>query len=273
VLTIDWRRATPGLYAVVHEDGGTTGVIDYPNGDEPVLDRGEPIVAAFKAVYPPEVLVYDQPVIGNTITIERAISVGAGWVAIYNEAEGQPGFIIGTAPLQDGLNEAVTVELLQAAITPQLFARLHTDAGPGDDFSFPGPDQPVLYNNRLPRAAAFVTNGGPHALIRDQWAGDDNSLTVAAVVSAVPAWAAIYSDDDGQPGELLGRVWTPAGVNRQIAIPIDSPLEEGVFHLVIYEDLGEPEEFEGPEVDLALKTQANRPIRIPFSVWLPAEDS
>jgi hypothetical protein len=232
----------------------------------PLLLRGEPIVAAFKATYPPEVLVYDQPIIDGAITIERAISDGPGWMADYNEIEGQPGFIIGNAPLEDGLNEQVRVELLEAAITTQLFARLHHDTEPGDAFNFPGQDPPVRFNNRLPRAAAFRTDSGAHVFVSDQRVGDDGALSIDVVVSPVPAWVAIYDDNEGQPGDLLGRAWVPPGINRNVIIETDSPPDPGIAHLALYEDLGQPEEFEGAGVDPLLVNDDNRSIRVPFTI-------
>lgn len=269
-IYIDWRRATPVLYAVLHEDDGQAGILDYPDGDMPILKNGEPVVAAFKATYPPEVLVYDQPVIDGAITIERAISNGPGWVAIYNEAEGQPGLIIGSAPLADGLNERITIPLVQSAITPQLFARLHQDTVPGDAFNFPGQDPPVLFNNRMPTAAAFRTDIGAHVFINDQRLGDGNSLTVSAIVSPVPAWAAIYDDDEGQPGALLGQTWIPAGINRDVQVEVDPIPDAGNLFLVMYEDVGIPREFDVPDSDAALTNDDNRPIRIPFALQPPA---
>jgi hypothetical protein len=269
-LTIDWRQATPTLYAVAHEDAGESSILDFPDGGRPVLVRGEPVVVAFEATYPPDVLVYDQPVIDGEISIERAISDGPGWVAIYNEVDGQPGFIIGTAPLEDGLNQAVSISLLEAALTPQLFARLHHDSEPGDAFNFPGPDQPVLYNNRMPRAAAFRTDAGAHAFVRDQRL-EDGRVSVAAIVSPVPAWAAIYADDDGQPGDLLGRTLLPTGISRDVVVQLSPAPEPGTLHLALYRDLGQAGEFEPPADDPPLTNDDGRAIRIPFTLLPLAE--
>lgn len=265
-LTINWRRATPTLNVVLHEDGGKTGVMEYPDDDMPLLRNGEPIVVSFEATYPPEILVYDQPIIDNQISIERVISDGPGWIAIYNEAEGQPGFIIGTEALEDGLNERITVELLPSAITPLLFARLHEDTEAGDAFNFPGQDPPVLFNNRMPTAAAFRTDIGAHAFVNDQRLGEDNSLSVATIISPVDLWAAIYSDADGQPGEILGQTWVPAGISRDVVVDVGETVEPGVLYLILYQDLGVGEEFEVPGVDPALTNDDNRPIRIPFTL-------
>ncbi len=265
-ITINWRRATPVLHVVLHEDGDDPGVLDYPAGDMPLLNGGQPIVAAFHATFPPEVLVYDQPIIDGTISIERAISDGPGYVAVYNEVEGQPGFIIGTAALEDGLNEHIPVTLLEPAITTQLFARLHHDTEPGDAFNFPGQDPPVLFNNRLPNASAFRTDNGALVFVEDQRLTEDGGVIIDVVISPRPAWAAVYREEDGGPGDLLGQTWLPAGVNRDVVVALDGAPESGPLYLIMYQDLGVAEEFEAPGTDVELRDGKNQPIRVPFSL-------
>ena len=270
-ITINWRRATPVLYVVLHEDNGVSGVLDFPAGDMPLLNGGQPIVAAFSATFPPEVLVYDQPIIDGRISIERAISNGPGYVAIYNEIEGEPGFIIGTAALEEGLNENIPVTLLQSAVTTQLFARLHEDTEPGDAFNFPGQDPPVLFNNRLPNASAFRTDNGAHVFVGDQRLTEDGAVIIDVVISPVPAWAAVYEEADGEPGALLGQTWVSAGVNRGVVVELDGPPNSGTLYLIMYQDLGAAEEFEAPGVDVALRDGENQPIRVPFTLLPPLE--
>ena len=265
-VSIDWRRASPNLYAVVHEDDGEQGVLEFPDGDNPVLSNGQPVVAEFRASFPPEVLVYDQPIIENTVTIERAISVGPGWLAIYNDVDGQPGFIIGSAALEDGLNEQVVVELLEIATTPQLFARIHEDTQPGDDFNFPAQDPAVLQNNRLPRGAPIHTDRGAHVFVNDQRLNDENGLTVSVVVTPVPTWVAIYSDDQGAPGDLLGQTWVAPGINRDVLVGLEDDAGPGIVHLALFEDLGDAEEFEVPVIDPPLRDREGSQVHIPFSI-------
>lgn len=264
-LSIDWRRATPTLHAVLHEDDGQIGVIDFPDGDMPIVVNGLPIVSTFDASYPPEVTVFDQPIIDGTVIIERVISRGPGWIAVYNEVDGQPGRIIGSAPLEDGLNQAIAVSLVQSAITTQLFARLHEDTESGDAFNFPGQDPAVMHNNRLPNAAAFRSDVGALVYMRDQRL-EGNAVHVETIVSPVEGWAAVYGDDDGQPGELLGSTWFPAGMHRNVVIELSPAPEPGILYLTLYEDLGEPETFE-TGIDVLLTNDDNRPIRIPFELY------
>lgn len=270
-ITIDRRYATPALHVVLHEDDGKTGVLEFPDGDRPLLVSGQPVVAAFAVHYPPDILVYDQPFIDGAIVVERVISEGPGWVAVYSDQDSQPGLIIGFAALEDGLNENVRVELIESAVTPQLYARLHQDTTPGDEFDFPGNDPVVRYEDRMPQPAVFRTDLGAAVMVHDQPLVDD-SVTARMVIVPVNAWVAVHAAaDDGQPAGMLGRTFVPAGINHNVVVALDPAPEDAPVILVLYEDQGEPEEFDALGVDPLLTNDDNRLIRVPFVVGAPAE--
>ena len=264
-ISIDLRHATPALHAVLHEDDGEVGVPEFPDGDMPLLFNGQPVVAAFRAHYPPLIVVYDQPVVDGAVVVDRVMSDGPGWVAVYYDQDGQPGLIIGHAPLEDGLNENVRVEVTDSAVTAQLYARLHADTSPGDGFD-PAADPIVRFEDRMPLPAAFRTDQGAHAIARDQTLVDDG-VTVELVVSPVDTWVAIHGvDDAGQPGLQLGRVFVPAGVNRDVVVPVGQDVDPGLLYVVLYEDRGEPETFDALGVDPALVSNDGRIVRVPFTL-------
>jgi len=269
-VTIDRRYATPTLHAVLHEDDGETGVLEFPAADRPLLVNGQPVVAAFTAHYPPDILVYDQPFIDGAIAVERVISEGPGWLAIYSDQDGQPGLIIGFAALEDGLNEAIRVDLIESAVTDQLYARLHQDTTPGDEFDFPGNDPVVRYEDRMPQPTAFRTDLGAAVVVRDQTLVDDG-VVVSMVVVPVNAWVAVHAAQDGQPAGMLGRTFVPAGINRDVVVLLDPAPENAPVILVLYEDQGEAEEFDALGVDPLLTNDDNRLIRVPFVIGETAE--
>ena len=270
-VTIDRRYATPTLHAVLHEDDGEIGLLEFPDGDQPLLFNGQPVVAAFAAHYPPDILVYDQPFIDGSIVVERVISEGPGWLAIYSDQDGQPGLIIGFAALEDGVNEAVRIDLIESAVTLQLYARLHQDTTPGDEFDFPGNDPVVRYEDRMPQATAFRTDLGAAVVVRDQTLADD-SVVVSMVVVPVNAWVAVHAAaDDGQPAGMLGRTFVPAGINRNVVVSLDPAPENAPVVLVLYEDQGEAEVFDALGVDPLLTNADNRLIRVPFVIGETAE--
>ena len=112
-ITIPWRHGTPTLIAALYADDGEPLYFDYQAEDEPLLAEGEPVITQFDATYPPDIFVLDQPLIDSTFEVERVISNGPGWLVAYFDDDGEPGLIIGSAPLENGLNERVMVEVLQ----------------------------------------------------------------------------------------------------------------------------------------------------------------
>ncbi|WP_420645791.1 DUF7282 domain-containing protein [Candidatus Leptofilum sp.] len=266
-VTIPWRLGTPTLIAALYADAGEPLHFDYEAEDEPLLAEGEPVVATFSATYPPDIFVLDQPLVDSTFEVERVISNGPGWLVAYFDDDGEPGLIIGSAPLADGLNERVMVEVLETAVTPIIHLRLHEDSEPGDDFDFPRVDQPILYEERLPSTVTFSLTPGNYLTIHDQPLPDTGTasavLTVDLVVVDVPSWVAIEADDDGERGEVLGFTAVSPGVNHDIAISIDPTLATETLYVTLYLNAGEPDEFDPDGADVPL--QRNRsPISVPF---------
>ncbi len=62
---------------------------------------------------------------------------------IHADDGGNPGPVIGHAPLAAGENLQVVVEVESEAVTPVLHAMLHVDAGETGVFEFPGDDVPI----------------------------------------------------------------------------------------------------------------------------------
>ncbi|MCC6606632.1 MAG: hypothetical protein IT327_25715 [Anaerolineae bacterium] len=274
-ITIPWREGTPTLYAALYADNGEPLHFDYQAEDEPLLASGEPVVTAFEATFPIDIFVLDQPLVDGTFEVERVISNGPGWLVAYYDDNGAPGLIIGSAPLEDGLNERVMVEVLASAATDVLHLRLHEDTEPGDDFDFPRVDQPVLYDGRLPGTVTFSLTPGNYLIVDDQPLPSTGTasavLTVDLVVVNVPTWVAIEADEDGQRGEVLGFTAVSPGVSHDIAISIDPTLATETLYVTLYLNAGEPDEFDPDGADVPL--QRNRsPISVPFFLLNEAEE-
>lgn len=275
VVAIPWRQGTPTLYAALYADNGERLHFDYQAEDEPLLAEGEPIEIAFAATYPPDIFVLDQPLVDGMFEVERVISNGPGWLVAYYDDNGEPGLIIGSAPLEDGLNEHVQVEVLESAATPILHVRLHEDTEPGDVFDFPRVDQPVFYDGRLPSTITFSLTPGNYLIVEDQELVNRGTtsaiLTVELVVVDVPTWVAIEANEDGQRGEVLGFTAVPPGVNHDIAISIDPTLATETLYVTLYLNAGEPDEFDPDGADVPL--QRNRsPISVPFFLLTEEEE-
>jgi len=97
----------------------------------------------------PKVSVSDQYIENGTVTINRVVSSGPGWLVIHADNNGAPGADLGWAPLKAGVNWNVRVNLDPAKATEYLWAMLHVDVGTVGKYEFPGPDVPVTTDGKV----------------------------------------------------------------------------------------------------------------------------
>jgi hypothetical protein len=267
-IPIRWREATPTLHAMLYEDRERINQLDYPEGDLPVILNGQPVISTINVTLPPDILILDQPVIDGRLVVDRVISNGPGWLVVYYDDGGLPGLIIGSAPLADGLNELVEVEVVESAVTEQLHLQIHDDVEPIGEFNFPGSDNPRTYRGRLLATTTFLTNSGNYLSVEDQPPGAETTISVPLIVLGEPAWLVIRSGSDPQAGSILGRVWLPAGVNRNIAVQLalDPDLTYEELVAVLHTDAEEFEQFEYPNGDDRPLEYNGRIIYAPFKL-------
>jgi hypothetical protein len=268
VVHIPWREGTPTLYAMLHEDVGREQRFDFPEEDLPVLAIGEPVVAEIQVTYPPNLVIYDQPVIDGQIVVERVISDGFGWVVVYADDDGSPGIIIGSAPLEDGLNELVPVDLLETEVTEQLYIFLHEDTEPGDNFNFPAADFQIMYQGRIANPFSFNSDPGNYLGSQDQALQEvdgETAVSIPFTITEVDAWAVIYTDDDGDLGEIIGQTWLSPGVNRDVRVVIEAEQATDTLYAVLHWDAGTTETFEPGGTDVPFQRNLSI-IRSPFNV-------
>ena len=86
---------------------------------------------------------------GTSVTVPQAqISGVDGWVAIHADDGGQPGEVIGHAPLSEGENADVAVPIDTPAPSGRLYAMVHADDPDDDRYTFPDGDPPVEMDGR-----------------------------------------------------------------------------------------------------------------------------
>ena len=247
MLTINWREATTLLHAVLYEDAGENGHFEETRIDKPVRLEGTPVAVIFEARYPPDVYVVNQPVVDGNIVIERAVSYGPGWLVIYFDEEGQIGNIIGQAPLSDGINEQIVVPIVETAATPLLHLMLHQDTDEIGEFEFPRADPMVVHQGSVPHPISFRTDAGNYLVTRDQQISAGGDVVVPLIAVEEDAWVVIYSDSEGEIGELIGLTWLPAGLHRDTVVNIDPEKTTAILHAVLHIDAGRIKEFEYPD--------------------------
>lgn len=97
----------------------------------------------------PSVTVSDQDASGGTVTVDSTTAAQAGWMVIHADADGSPGAVIGHAPVDQGSNENVTVEINLSQATPTLYAMLHVDGGEMGTYEFPDGDPPATAGDQI----------------------------------------------------------------------------------------------------------------------------
>ena len=108
-------------------------------------------------VLTPRVVVHDQLLFTDQVTVAEVVAPQAGWLVIHCSRDGNLAAVIGLAPVHAGVNRNVTVPILRTLATPTLYVLLHSDAGQPGVYEFPGPDAPLIVSN--PPMLAFQLTG------------------------------------------------------------------------------------------------------------------
>lgn len=117
------------LHAMLHWDRGQPGVYE-ANLDAPAELDGAVVSLSFIASFSPEILASNHvPSPLDTVTIDRVVSEGPGWVVIReSNMSGGRGSIIGSALLSNGSASMVSVQLDREVVDAELLhAILHRD--------------------------------------------------------------------------------------------------------------------------------------------------
>lgn len=212
-VELDSEGLTDVVFPMLHVDTGEEGVYEFgevEGADGPVVIDGT--VATFPiTVGTPAMRIPDQIVIGSDATMdmtptpslvaEQVLSEGPGFLVVHADGGGQPGAVIGFAPVADGNNVNVVVELDAEGVTPILYPMLHVDTGEEGVYEFgevEGADGPVMVNDAV---LTFPVNAAPS--INYEGSLDGNVLTVDSAVIDISGWLVIHADNgEGAPGQL-----------------------------------------------------------------------
>jgi plastocyanin len=278
-IEIDLGSATEMLYAMLHTDGGEIESWEFPGGpDTPVQVDGQVVTPRFvvtgglplTAAVLPSVLVADQEIADGAVSIAEVVSDGPGWLVIHAQAEGKPGPVLGYAPVADGLNEGVKVEIDLTSATEVLYAMLHTDGGEIGSWEFPdGPDAPVQVDGQVVTPQFTVTSGQPMAdavtpsvLVADQEIVD-GTVTIAEVQSNGPGWLVVHAQTENKPGPILGYEPVADGLNEGVRVEIDLAGATEILYAMLHTDSGEIGTWEFPD-------GPDAPVQVDGQVVTPA---
>jgi hypothetical protein len=136
---------TPVVWPMLHVDTGEVGVYEFgtvEGADGPV--RVNDAVLTFPISIAPSIT-YSGTLTGTTLVVDAAQIDQQGFLVIHADNGGQPGAVLGFAPLVRGVNGNVTIELT-GDITPVVYPMLHVDSGEAGIYEFgtvEGADGPV----------------------------------------------------------------------------------------------------------------------------------
>ena len=153
------------LLAVLHTDAGAIGTYEFPGADAIAQDdAGATIMDDFIASLPPAptfentLVVQDQTqsAFSTQVAIASASAAAPSWIAVYDDASGGPGSLLGRVPLGPSSVTNLVVTLARpVAAAETLWARLHVDAGTAGLFE-PSTADVVATGLAGPLAASFV---------------------------------------------------------------------------------------------------------------------
>lgn len=242
------------------------------------------------SVMTPAVEIANQDVKSGVVTVSKVVSDGPGWIVIQaKNPDGSPGKVIGYAPVHDGENQNVSVTIDPTGVADSLIAVLYIDAGDVGTFEGSGPDIPVTVgdqtiastfatsatamamanptvaatpvvvastpqgstDNSMP-GMAVSTPGGPDQsmlVVKDQPI-ISNTVMISDVVSAGPGWVVVYSDENYQPGVVVGYTAVNSGESKGVMVQIDPTKVTPTLFAQLQVDLGQVGTFEFPGPDL-----------------------
>ena len=67
------------------------------------------------------------------------------------------------------------------------------------------------------------------------------------VVMGAPGWVVIHNDANGELGEIIGQVWVPAGISRELVVPFDLDGLTPTLHVALYTDEGQAQVFDAED--------------------------
>jgi hypothetical protein len=213
----------------------------------------------------PSVTVSDQAIEDGTVTIDTVVSDGPGWIVIHIQEDGAPGAIIGQAPVSDGENTDVEVEIDVSQATETLYAMLHEDTGEEGMYDFPDGDPPVEVDGEVVLTSFMLTGGLRASVTVSDQAIEDGMVTVATVVSDGPGWIVIHADEDGSPGPVIGQAQVSDGTNDDVSVEIDAGMATETLYAMLHEDTGEEGTYEFPDGDPPVQVEGSVVVE-PFTV-------
>jgi len=264
-VTIDPLQASLELTAVLIADGGEIGVFEFPGADK--LMVGETAAASFAITLEmplPAITIADQAVTeAGRVAVAEVFALEPGWLLIHADAGGVMGDLLGFVRVEAGRQANLSIPIQWRQATARLYAVLHQDAGQPNRMDGADMEPPVVVNGS-PVIVPFSVTLPLDVFVLDQPIVN-GEVVVERVFVNDPAWLAIYFDDDGSPGLIIGFAPLQPGVNEQIVVPVVETAVTSPLHILIHEDTEPGDDFDFPVNDPPLRVNGQFQNSVTFA--------
>lgn len=207
--------AQTGAASVTSNVSPITAAASAANNVSPITAAAQPATAA-AATITPSLVVNNQNLANNSVTVATVASNGPGWVVIHNSINGVMGGIVGFAHVNSGTSRNVVVPIDPTLSTANLFAELHIDAGRAGFPELTTTDTPVMVSGQ-PVMASFTISAPGQTLMPSQTATAAAALptTVAQPVTTAQPLTTTQPVTTAQP---LTAAQAPATAQTSAAV-------------------------------------------------------
>ena len=191
--------------------------------------------------------VVDQYVVDDYVVLDTN-SDADGWIVIYSNDNGELGEILGYSPIERFWTLYRPIKISVENRTDRLLAVMHNDTGVIGKFE-PNIDSIIIFeDNRYFEEFQILVTLDPKLTVQDQRIVE-GKITIKSVVSAGSGWIVAYKDNNGEPGEIIGKQPVFHGINNDTKVRIQDMSNSGKIHILVHSDTGVVGEFEYPELD------------------------
>jgi len=153
------------LWVMLHNDNGSIGTYEFDGAsgyDNPIVMNANIVMTKIKIMVP-SIMVSDQAVVNDQVTLDKVVLAADGWLVVHNDdGTGHitlPG-IIGKVYLEKGEHTNVTIDLDSSnryLSGQKLFPMVHLDNPANKEYDFPdNGDNPEVFGFQGNSAPAIV---------------------------------------------------------------------------------------------------------------------
>ena len=249
-----------------------------PDGKPVPGADGAPLVATFKATgdtVEPVLTLTSQSLPANDlqtlsvsfVRVPNRFTVGI-WLAVYADADGKIGALLGKQKFLAGDHKDGTVPLTSNLTKGQVLHAVLREGAPGTGSW--ALNSPVLkdFAGQVVESEFTVDSEAFHPVleIEDQTLADPKKVKVKRVV--VPkehfgGWLALYADDAGKPGTLVGKLYYTTGTKLDQTVSLTVPQQgEQTLHAVLYAG----QKWDDAGNNIVMKAPGGGEMRLQFKV-------